>query len=49
MKRIDYYNKIKVQPSSKVYLNIDYMKSGNYELQIINNKRVIKTIYFNKK
>ena len=30
--------------SDKIYLNIDHLKAGRYELQILLNNKVIKTI-----
>ncbi len=48
MKRTVYHKRLEVLPSSKIYLNVDYMKKGKYELQIIHNQQIIKTIYFDK-
>ena len=30
--------------SEKIYLNIDHLKNGTYELQILLNKQVIKSV-----
>lgn len=49
MKRTHYYKKLEVLPSSKIYLDVDQMQRGRYELQIISRTKVIKTIYFDKK
>lgn len=48
MKRTVYHQRLKVLPSSKIYLNVDFIKKGRYELKIIHNQQIIKTIYFDK-
>ncbi|MEM7548596.1 MAG: hypothetical protein AAF363_02915 [Bacteroidota bacterium] len=35
-------------PFKKIYLNIEHLKEGRYEMQIIHNRKVIKTIRFEK-
>ena len=48
MKRKTYRESIRILPSTRIYLNVDQMKSGRYEIQIIHNQKIIKTIYFEK-
>lgn len=35
-------------PSTKVYLNVNYLEKGNYELHIIHKDRLIKKTNFKK-
>jgi hypothetical protein len=49
MKRKEYKGKIENLISDKIKLNIDALKPGQYELQILQKKKIIKTIYFTKK
>ncbi|MEL7005781.1 MAG: hypothetical protein AAFN93_24085 [Bacteroidota bacterium] len=32
----------------KIYLNVDYLQNGEYQLKIIHDRKVIKTIQFKK-
>ena len=47
-KNITYKGQIEKLPDKKIYININHLEKGNYELNIINqNKLIIKT-KFNK-
>ena len=47
-KNIRYEGKIEKLPDKKIYINVNHLEKGNYELNIINkNKLIIKT-KFNK-
>lgn len=47
-KKIQYEGQIEKLPDKKIYLNINHLEKGEYELNIINkNKLIIKT-KFNK-
>ena len=35
-------------PHRRIYLHVDYLDEGRYELNIIHNRKVIKTIRFSK-
>ncbi|MEH1009367.1 MULTISPECIES: hypothetical protein [Winogradskyella] len=42
-------NPIKDKPKDdKIYLNIDHLKKGNYQLEILLNNKVIKSIKITK-
>ncbi len=43
-----YLGKIKCLSSYKIYLNIEYLDKGNYELNIINKNKLIKKTQFDK-
>lgn len=49
MKKKKYEGKLNEVPSSKIYLNVNNLKKGNYTLKIINKNKVIKRTNFNKK
>ena len=36
-------------PSKKVYINVNHLEEGEYELNIINKKKLISQITFQKK
>ena len=43
-KKIGYEGKIEKLPDKKIYINVNHLEKGNYELNIINkNKLIIKT------
>ncbi|GGG44407.1 hypothetical protein [Bizionia arctica] len=42
MKRIS--NSQKEDEDAKIYLNIDHLKNGQYELQILLNNKVVKSV-----
>ena len=44
----DYKGDIDSFLSNKIYINVKNLKDGNYELRIINNKKLIKIIKFKK-
>ena len=48
-KKITYESKIEQLPSNKIYLNINKMEKGEYELNIINQNKLIKKTTFKKK
>lgn len=41
--------KVEKLPDKIIYLNINHLEKGDYELNIINQKKVIKKTTFNKK
>lgn len=48
-KPIIYESKIEELPSNKIYINVNNIKNGNYELNIIHKNILIKKTSFNKK
>ena len=48
MKKKRYEGELKDMPGFEIYLNINHLKKGNYELKIINQNKVIKRIHFKK-
>lgn len=40
---------MKKTKSKKLYVNINHLKNGKYELQIINKEQVVTQILFTKK
>ena len=47
--KINYQAKIDHFPANKIYINVNNMEKGNYELNIINKNKVIKKTTFKKK
>ena len=47
-KEIKYETKIDKLPSNKVYLNVNYLEKGEYELNIINKNKLISKTTFKK-
>lgn len=47
-KKITYESKIDQLPSNKIYININNMEKGDYELNIINQNKLIKKTTFKK-
>ncbi len=48
-KKITYESKIEQLPFNKIYININKMEKGDYELNIINQNKLIKKTTFKKK
>lgn len=49
-KRIySYEGKLREFSSKKIYLNVNYLQEGKYELNIIHKEKLIKKITFKKK
>ena len=48
-KNHNYISELKQFPSTKVYLNVNYLEEGNYELHIIHKNKLIKKTTFKKK
>jgi hypothetical protein len=48
-KPMKYESKIEELPSNKIYINVNNMEKGNYELNIINHNKLIKKTTFKKK
>lgn len=48
-KPVKYESKIEELPSNKIYINVNKMEKGDYELNIINQNKVIKKTTFKKK
>ncbi|WP_445381337.1 hypothetical protein [Robiginitalea sp. IMCC43444] len=48
MKKKRYEGALKEMQGFEIYLNINHLKQGNYELKIINKNKVIKRIHFKK-
>lgn len=44
----NYTGEIEKFPSTKVYLNVNYLEKGNYELHIIHKNKLIKKTTFKK-
>ena len=49
MKKKTLIGTIKTMPDTNIYLNINYLKNGNYKLKIVHKNRIIKTTQFIKK
>ena len=47
-KPIKYESKIEELPSNKIYINVNNMKDGDYELNIIHKNILIKKTSFKK-
>ena len=43
-----YKGNLEKLPYSKIYINIEYLEKGQYELNIINNNKLIKKTQFRK-
>ena len=48
-KKMKYVTKIEELPSNKIYINVNNMESGDYELNILNKNKLIKKTTFKKK
>lgn len=48
-KEIKYEAKIDKLPSNKVYINVNHLEKGEYELNIINKNKLISKTTFKKK
>ena len=48
-KKITYESTINRFPSNKIYINVNNMEKGDYELTIINQNKLIKKTTFKKK
>lgn len=48
-KQVKYETKIEEFPSNKIYINVNNMEKGNYELSIINKSKLIVKTTFKKK
>lgn len=48
-KKRKFDSKIEEFPSNKIYINVNNMEKGNYELNIINQNKLIKKTTFKKK
>jgi len=48
-KKIKYESKIETLPSNKIFINVNKMEKGDYELHIINQNKLIKRTTFKKK
>lgn len=44
-----YESKIDQLPSNKIFINVNKMEKGDYELNIINQNKLIKKTTFKKK
>ncbi len=44
-KRTDYVGNIDELKFRKIYININHLKRGRYEINITHNNKIIKTIY----
>ena len=47
-KKIGYEGKIEKMPDKKIYINVNHLEKGNYELNIINKNKLIVKTKFNK-
>lgn len=47
-KALDYEAKLEKLPDKKIYLNINAMEKGDYELNIIHQNKLIKKTSFKK-
>ena len=47
-KNIQYEGQIEKLPDKKIYLNINHLEKGKYELNIINKNKLIVKTKFNK-
>lgn len=46
--KYNYSGKLERLPSTKVYINIQYLEQGNYELHIMHQNKLIKKTTFKK-
>lgn len=46
---IKYESKVEQLPTNKIYINVNKMEKGDYELNIINQNKLIKKTTFKKK
>jgi hypothetical protein len=49
VKKITYESRIDQLPANKIYINVNKMEKGDYELNIINQNKLIKKTTFKKK
>ena len=47
-KRNSFKGEIEKLPDKKIYINVDHLEKGNYELNIINKNKLIVKAKFNK-
>jgi hypothetical protein len=47
-KNIQYEGQIEKLPEKKIYINVNHLEKGNYELNIINQNKLIVKTKFNK-
>lgn len=48
-KKVKYESKIDQLPSTKIYINVNNMEKGDYELNIVHRNVLIKKTTFKKK
>lgn len=48
VKKYNYETNIEKLPAQKIYINVNKMTEGIYEINIINQKKLIKKITFKK-
>lgn len=48
-KSSSYEGKLNTLPDKKIYININHLEKGDYELNIIHHKKIIVKTTFNKK
>ncbi len=48
MKKKAYTGTLESLKAHEIYLNINYLKRGNYSLKIIHNNKIIKNTHFTK-
>lgn len=48
-KKVTYETKIEQLPSNKIFINVNNMEKGDYEINIINQNKLIKKTTFTKK
>ena len=48
-KKVKYEGKLEKFPEKKIYLNVNNMEKGDYELNIIHQNKLIKKTTFKKK
>jgi hypothetical protein len=48
-KKMTYESKIEQLPSNKIFINVNKMEKGDYELNIIHQNKLIKKTTFKKK
>ncbi len=47
-KNIQYEGQLEKLPDKKIYINVNHLDKGNYELNIINKNKLIVKTKFNK-
>lgn len=47
-KNIQYEGQLEKLPDKKIYINVNHLDKGNYELNIINQNKLIVKTKFNK-